>query len=437
VTDVDGHGYRSDEFFLEGSATRYGLAAGTELGWDGRWQVEPVGQAPFKTRLVVMRPTRPSHFNGTVLLVWNNVSGGFDAFGAGDPDGLMEDGYAIVGVTTKRAGVYGVGANPMGLVAWDPDRYGALSITSDDYSFDIFTQAARAVGPGRRVGEVDALAGLDVRHVLAEGGSQSAARLATSVNAIQPIGHAIDGFLLTVYFGTGSSLEVGEAVFNPTDPATRSLVVLAGTHLLRDDLDAPVMVVNSELEAIACHPVRQPDTDRFRWWEVAGTSHSSPDVLAALSARLTRDLGMPIPMSPGMCEVSTQPVSQAALHHLRSWVEGGAPPPIQPRIEFAGDPPEVVRDEDGIACGGIRLPQVEVPVACHSSVTGDADFQSRLMGSSLPFSVDKLRSRYGDRSSYLTRLDEAARAAVAAGVLLPRHAAGRVPPRVFSDLPEG
>jgi hypothetical protein len=81
-----------DDFFLEGLATKYGLASGSELGWDGRWQVEPVGQAPFKTRLVVLRPTRPSHFNGTVLLVWNNVSGGFDAFGVGDPGGLMEDG---------------------------------------------------------------------------------------------------------------------------------------------------------------------------------------------------------------------------------------------------------------------------------------------------------------------------------------------------------
>jgi hypothetical protein len=196
------------------------------------------------------------------------------------------------------------------------------------------------------------------------------------------------------------------------------------------------MIVNSELEAIACYPVRQPDTDRFRWWEVAGTSHSSPDVLAALSERLARDLGMPIPMPPGMCEVSTQPVSQAALHHVSSWVEGGAPPPIQPRIEFAGDPPEVVRDDDGIACGGIRLPQVEVPVACHSSVTGSAEFQGRLMGSSHPFAVEKLRSRYGNRSGYLTRFEEAASAAVAAGFLLSRQVAGCLPLRVFSELPE-
>ena len=51
-----------------------------------------------------------------------------------------------MGVTAQRVGVHGVGEYPMGLVTWDPDRYASLSIPSDDYSYDIFTQAA----PGGR-----------------------------------------------------------------------------------------------------------------------------------------------------------------------------------------------------------------------------------------------------------------------------------------------
>ena len=39
--------------------------------------------------------------------------------------------------------------NPQGLMAWDPERYGSLSIASDDDSYDIFSQAARGVAPGR------------------------------------------------------------------------------------------------------------------------------------------------------------------------------------------------------------------------------------------------------------------------------------------------
>jgi hypothetical protein len=46
-------------------------------------------------------------------------------------------------------------------------------------------------------------------------------------------------------------------------------------HLLRDDLDIPVMIVNTECEALSCYGVRQPDTDRYRYWEVAGASHVS------------------------------------------------------------------------------------------------------------------------------------------------------------------
>ena len=76
LVDLAAYGYQEDEFFLEGTAVRYGPAAGTELGRDGKWQVEPVESAPYKTRIIVIRPTDPAQFNGTVLVSWNNVSAG-------------------------------------------------------------------------------------------------------------------------------------------------------------------------------------------------------------------------------------------------------------------------------------------------------------------------------------------------------------------------
>jgi Alpha/beta hydrolase domain len=434
VVDFERSGYCADEYFLEGLATRYRLRSGAELSWDGRWAAEPVGTAPFKTRMLVIRPADPARFNGTVALLWNNVSGGFDAFGVADCAGLLSDGYAIVGVTAQRVGVHGQGEHPMGLTAWDGERYGSLSIPSDDYSFDIFTQAAEAVGPGRDVTGVDPLGGAHVGHVIATGGSQSAARLATYVNAVHPLCRVIDGFILTVYFGTGSPLEVGDAVVNVADPEDVRRLTERGSHLLRDDLDVPVMIVNSELEAVPCHPVRQPDTDRFRWWEVAGTAHSSAQVLRTLSQGFERDWGFSLPVAEGMNRVSTRPVSDAALHHMRFWVSGGTPPPVQPRIEFAGDPPQIVRDADGLAAGGIRLPQVEIPVACNSSIPLDSDFQSRLGGSCRPFSTEQLRARYGDRATYLSRFEKAAGTAVEAGILLPGDV-GPLVAEAMSSLP--
>jgi hypothetical protein len=59
---------------------------------------------------------------------------------------------------------------------------------------------------------------------------------------------------------------------------------------------------------------------------------------------------------------------------------------VQARVEFAGDPPAIARDEHGNALGGIRLPHLAVPTATHrgASPAGVPD----LSGSSTPFSAD-------------------------------------------------
>ena len=421
--DFDAYGYSSEEFFLEGIAARYQPAAGTSLDQDGKWTVEPCDTQPFKTRFVVYRPNDSARFNGTVIVSWNNVSAGHDLFG-GDSLEILEGGYAFVGVTAQRVGVHGIAPMNLGLVDWDKERYGTLSIPSDDYSFDIFTQAARAVAPDRPRDGIDPMGGLDARHLIALGASQSAARLGTYVNAIHPISHAFDGYLLLIYFGAGSPLEVGELVLNLNDPELsregNSRLRLRGSNLIRDDLDVPVMIVNSELEAIACHAVRQPDTDRFRWWESAGTCHVSEQGQQARSPKYERDFGAPMQVAPGINRIPMVPLYDVAMRHMHEWVNGGPPPPSQPKIDFAGDPPAVVRDADGIATGGIRLPQADVPIATNSAIPRVADIFGMLGGSSEPFSPDALITRYGDRDTYLAKFEAAARAAGAAGVLLPR-----------------
>ena len=160
---------------------------------DGRWSAEPAGEAPYKTRMVIYRPRDPARFNGTVIVHWNNVSAGYDLYGA-DSLELLEGGFGFAAVTTQRVGVHGHEQNSQGLRTWDPERYGMLSIAGDDYSFDIFTQAARAVGPNRARTGVDPMGGLAVRKLIAQGASQSAGRLATYVNAIQPLEQTFASF---------------------------------------------------------------------------------------------------------------------------------------------------------------------------------------------------------------------------------------------------
>src|SRR3984957_6001272 len=196
ATDLAAVGYGTDEYFLEGEAVRYRPVAGTQLGRDGRWQVEAVGTAPFKTRLVVLRPVDAAAFNGTVVVLWNNVTAGYDNFTGGDSPEVFENGYAYVAASAQRAGVHGLPDNPQGLRDWDPERYGSLSIPSDDYSFDIYTQVADRVAPDRPPGGLDPLEGLQVRRIIAQGASQSAARLASYLNGAQPITRRLHAFFL-------------------------------------------------------------------------------------------------------------------------------------------------------------------------------------------------------------------------------------------------
>lgn len=425
--DLAEHGYVEEEFFLSGEATTYAQVPGTEWGRDGKWQVAPGDKVPFKTRLLVYRPADPQKFNGTVVTCWNNVTAGYELFFGESPE-ILEGGYAYVCASVQKVGLHGFPDNPQGLVAWDEERYGDLSIPTDDASYDIFTRIGRAVGPNRDR-TVDPLGGLDVSRVIALGASQSAGRLSTYVNAIHMLppkqgGHTFDGFILQIYFGAGAGITASDRPPPIDRNAPRSAPRAA--NLIRDDLDVPAMIVNTELEAIACYRVRQPDTPMFVTWEAAGLTHVSTQAQLTRNKKYERDFGTTPPApSEEANRIYIQPYYDAAIHHMSHWIKDGTPAPSQPLIEFT-DNGEVVRDEHGIAKGGIRLPQVAAPVAMNSSIPVSEDFAGRLRGSNKVFGAEKLQSLYGDEATYLARFEEAAKRAVDAGVMLPRDIAPSV-----------
>ncbi len=134
-----------------------------------------------------------------------------------------------------------------------------------------------------------------------------------------------------------------------------------------------------------------------------------------------------VPLQEGINRIPILPLYDAALHHMQRWLTEGTPPPIAPRVEFAGDPAEVVRDAHGIAKGGIRLPQAEVPLAQNSAIPLADDVFAYLRGSSHPFPADKLRALYENKADFPREASKPRRKrAVAAGVLLPRDVAGLV-----------
>ena len=422
MVDLASHGYVEEEFFVEGEATRY-RAVG-EFGSDGRWTAEPAGSAPFKTRALIRRPIDAARFNGTVLVEWNNVSAGSEIAEAGEGNVIFEEGFAWVGVSAQRVGVYGFPQDPKGLVAWDPDRYGSLHIEGDDLSYSVYTEVAKAIASADRVRTpVDPLGGLEVRKVLAIGGSQSAGRLVTYMNAIQPVEHVFDGFIPFTWFGGGASID-DPAILILSEPGGSRMV--ATQTRVRDDLGVPTLVVNSECEASPCYGSRQPDTDTFRYWEVAGSPHGPRLHMEKIVPKMVRDgLGAPgggefdaSALSP----VPWAPVLDAGIAHVHTWMNGGPPPPSQPPIEVdPADPSKVRRDADGNAIGGIRVPELAVPLARHTANMTEAG-AGGLMGQWTPFDDELIKLRYPTQDDYVSAFEAAAKEAIAGGVLRPSDA---------------
>jgi hypothetical protein len=181
-----------------------------------------------------------------------------------------------------------------------------------------------------------------------------------------------------------------------------------------------VFVVNSELEATACCNVRQPDTDRMRFWEIAGTSHTSVQARATRQRILDRDKLVSNKVDPRINAIPIGPVYDAVYYHMQRWLTDDIAPPVMPRIDFKEGTSQPVRDEHGIAMGGIRLPQADSPLGQNSAIPLNEDIFALLGGSCVPFSKEKVLSLYGDKASYLSQFESNARAAVASGVLQPR-----------------
>jgi hypothetical protein len=389
-------GASEDEWIVEGVATRYSLV-GDDYRVDGRWRATPAGSAPYRTRVLALRPS-PDACNGTAVVVWNNVSVGIDGIYAGpELSRMVDDGFAVLGVSAQHVGVEG----PSGLVNADPDRYASLRHPGDDHSYDIFTQVAALAATSHP----SLLDGLEVQRVVAAGASQSACRLATLHNALHPSG-VVDAYVLVVYAGNGTLVDSTVPGTGFAEVPDNPVAILPfRTHRLRDDLRVPVFVVNSETEACLFTTNQQPDSDHLRVWESAGTSH------VGSSRTELPDMGNGAP-----CRGSFAPALPAAYHHLRRWLEDGTPPPGIERIEREADG-RAARDEHGNARGGIRWPHVVVPLGTHRGEAPPGPID--LMGASIPFDAERIRALHHDRADYDARFDAAVDALVERGVVLP------------------
>lgn len=372
--DLAGVGYVEEEFYLSGLADGY-AADGTQVASD----------VPYRTRIVVRRPAAAADFTGVVLMEWQNVTAGYDLDALWNPEHVTRNGYAWVGVSAQRVGVDF-------LRDWSPTRYGDLDVTgagqfvTDQLSYEIFAQAAHAV---RAPSGTDPMGDLTVDTVLALGASQSAGRMTIYYDNILP---------------------------QVADPAFDGYAFIVGGAPSRAG-DEPVFQVVSETDVVFLAPSRRPDSEVFRRWEVAGSSHSGWAGQVYRAPISDRDLPDGAPdydcTNPPFSRVPLHYVTTKAYDHLAAWVDG-VQPPHAPYLERVGL--TLIRNELGLAQGGIQLSQVSVPVALNTGFNSGETF-CFLFGTHQPFDDELLSELYGNPGAYVSAVAQADGANVEAGFI--------------------
>jgi hypothetical protein len=356
--------------------------------------------------MLVRRPTDPTKFNGIVVVEWLNVTAQIDLA----PDygyyrtELLRDGFIWVGVSAQLVGINGSAILPgFALKSWDPVRYGSLVHPGDNYCYDIYSQAAQAILHPVGINPLGSSAYV-IKGILADGESQSAGRMTTYFDAIQPLAQLFDGFLIHSRGAAGSGLFAGAGGSVPSP------------SLLRTD-QQPALVFETETDTVGHFAARQAASPTYRLWEGAGTAHVDSYDLASYSAD-------PVNQEPSYPANSCvfpynsaheRYLMNAALLRLSQWINGGTLPPTAPPIDVIAG--AIQRDAFGIALDGIRLPEMDVPTETEQGVLNTGTAFCILFGRTLPLPVT-LSSLYPNHGKYVSEFVHATTNLEKAGFLL-------------------
>jgi hypothetical protein len=410
---LEDYGYEQVEYFISGTARAFGTA---------------LPPAKYTTRIQVFRPKDRRKASGTAMVEWSNVTANYDI-----PLGwvwahpyLMGQGDVVVLVSAQEVGVCGDKSplpgvevcSPTSLQGWDVERYGSLVHPGDDYSFDIFSQAVQAV---RRPGRVNPVAGIEVRHVVGYGQSQSAQRL--------------DGYVCN---GADAAARVLDAVVSDADVGR----TIACTPRV------PTIQLWSEDSA---KPVASTSGTNKRIWMLPGAPHEDAwqaDYAVALALYNNLGIAPRIPDNKGMQSASggygeqglpndallaaclpkgnaypRRYVVDAALQAVKDWALSGRPAPVVEAMSFSAPaavdtgftttPVAFEHDQHGNATGGLRSPVLDVPVATYVGST------CALFGQTISFSPVQLALLYPDHETYVSKLHAKVQEQVTKGLLLP------------------
>ncbi len=350
-----------------------------------------VGDAPYRTRIVVRRPTNAGAFTGTVVA---------EALHAGGRSLIFE--WSRQSILTRNHMFVEIVHSPANinlLKTFNAGRYAPLAIAMGQTN-EVIAQVGRLIksnaGP---------FAQYNVQRATLMGTSASSGTvrgyLVAHAALRLPDGKPIfDGFLLTSTNG------------NAPLPI----------------VDVPMVQMPTQTEvqthAQAGIKYRRPDSDergnRFRLYEVAGMPHNN-------SREMRSFLGDPCTLP--VTRFPAGAFTALGLHQLVEWIASGRTPPKAPPIEVdqntAGDGSPLALDEFGNARGGVRNVWVDVPVATLGTFgkgkTPAQDRLCQLAGTEVRLPEATLRKLYRDQAEYAKKVDERLTQLVKEGWFLPEY----------------
>ena len=248
---------------------------------------------------------------------------------------LIRDGYAWVGVSAQLIGVEGGPSDDsrcprrFALKTWDSGalRHRSRTRATASRTTSSRRQARRCATPG---GADAARRAARRARVIAAGESQSAlpARAPTSTPSSR-CDHVYDGFL--VHSRERQSARRCRRTPQPADPRRRP------SRMIRTDLDVPVLVFETETDALGHFPARQPDSATLppvgarrlvplRPGRPARAPPRTPALLFGTSAPVSSAVP---PCGYQINRLPSHYVVSAAVNRIDRWVRDGTPPPTR------------------------------------------------------------------------------------------------------------
>jgi len=442
--DLSEFGYVEEEYEMSGTGNIYDYVDN-----EAQSAVVAISESdvPYVTRMLIRRPENPADFNGTVYIEILNSTAHWDD----DPiwrmsyPSFVKAGSAYVGITSDPLTVsflrdhWGApefcrGTQCYELAPRNRDRYQHLNMDRFGQVWDILSQGAALLKDDKN--PENPMMGFGVERIIQTGYSQSAGFQKTYANSmhsrdVEEYGFAVyDGYFL----GAGG---FSAKKINPP---------LSGDDFIADvrrfvDVPVPVIRFQTETEMFGFSNAQtgrqvetgEPDGPKIRTYEMAGGVHV--DLQLETTGLLIRERDMGFSNEPAVCPLPVIPISvsyiqSALLRATESWVRDGIEPLPSQLIELGTNEnmrAVVVFDENGNATGGLRSPQIEVPLGQYVANPFTLAFDLGnancfLNGGFIAFDDAKFRQLYPTDQDYSRAVDREICRAVADGIVLAEDA---------------